>query len=288
MRRRLGCRIAARLPQTIESSGSTASRSSNGEATVADAEQPHDGEQHAGLDDRGHVGRHRHARAFVGVGRPGVERHDRGLQEERQQHQHHGRARHRVAGAERAREACRSPSSRSRRTAATHPSGTSRSRCRRAPGTSAPPRRSAAAGRPAAPARTPAATSAPARGTASGSCRPTAAGTRRTATTAAGSRTRRRRIRRATSAAPAAPAPAPCALASSVRRIDRELPGERRRGVAVERQAAPRRTRRRRRRPARRPATTRCQRPAISRPISSTMPSSSRCSGSIASQHVPG
>ncbi len=50
-----------------------------------------------------HVGRHRHARAFVGVGRPGVERHDRGLQEEGQDHQHHGGAGEVVGRAERAR-----------------------------------------------------------------------------------------------------------------------------------------------------------------------------------------
>ena len=64
------------------------------------AEHAHRGEQDAGLDDRRHVRRHRNARGFVGVGRPGVEGHDRALQEEGQDHEHDSRTRHTVVRTE--------------------------------------------------------------------------------------------------------------------------------------------------------------------------------------------
>ena len=213
MRRRL--RLAHRgevAPDDREQRQQRDQISSIGDASCALPKQPHHRQQHAGLDDGRHVGRHRHARALVGVGRPGVERHDRPLEEEGQHDQHDGGARQAVVGRERAREGVDPERAARCRRAARRPSGRSRSRCRRAPGTSAPLRRSAAADRPAAPARRPAATSAPGRGTASGSCPPTAAGRRRRATTAAARRTRRPGTRRAPSAAPAAPAraPSPC------------------------------------------------------------------------------
>ncbi len=68
------------------------------------AEQAQRGQQHAGLDDRRHVRGDRNARAFVGVRRPGVERHDGALQEERQQDQCHAGGGHRVGGPQARRE----------------------------------------------------------------------------------------------------------------------------------------------------------------------------------------
>ena len=64
-------------------------------------EQAHRSQQHRTLGERGHVGRDRDAGPFVGVGRPGVERHHRRLEEQGQQHQHHRRARHDVARGQR-------------------------------------------------------------------------------------------------------------------------------------------------------------------------------------------
>ena len=63
MRRKLGWRIAARLPQTIETSGSDGDELEHRRRELRRApNRRNDREQHAGLDDRRHVGRHRHAR----------------------------------------------------------------------------------------------------------------------------------------------------------------------------------------------------------------------------------
>ena len=64
---------------------------------IRPAEQAHRGQQHRALGERRHVGRDRDAGAFVRVGCPRVERHDRRLEEQRQQHEHHRAARHDVA-----------------------------------------------------------------------------------------------------------------------------------------------------------------------------------------------
>ena len=101
------------------------------------AEQAHRGQQHAGLDDGRHVRGHRNAGAFVGVRRPRVEGHDRGLEEEGDDDQHDAGARPSGRPSASARgERRESPASRSPPYSSEAPiSSVARARCRPAPGT---------------------------------------------------------------------------------------------------------------------------------------------------------
>ena len=126
-------RIAARLPQTIETSGRTASTPAIGRERPLSKRRTAASSTPA-LTSR-HVRGHRHARALVGVRRPRMEGHDRRLEEERRDHEQCCRRRDRVGRSERRARTPRAPASAPAVEQRRAHQQRSASPCRRAPGT---------------------------------------------------------------------------------------------------------------------------------------------------------